>query len=100
MKATADVVTHSSQRHGPQRDEHHVARFGRTGSRVFTQQEQELARARELRRLAKAAAAAIEGDREFLDRSIEDRSRWNRSVAALRSQSAETLSACRRRRLD
>ena len=68
MKAAADVIAHAAQGHGPQGLRHHVARAGFPGARVLAQQEQQLARPRELRRVAKAAAAGIEGSLELLQR--------------------------------
>ena len=60
MEAAADVVAHPAERHRAQRRQHHVARRVVAGARVLAQQEQQLARARKLRRVAKPAAAAIE----------------------------------------
>ena len=67
MKAAADVVAHAAERHRAQRLQHHVSRRSLSRSRVFAQQEQELARPRELRRVAEPAAPGIEGRRELPD---------------------------------
>ena len=72
VESSAEVVAHPAKRHRAQRHEHHVPRFAGAGPCVLAQQEQQLARPRELRRAAEPAAPAIEGDRELFGRALED----------------------------
>ncbi len=71
MKPAADMVAHAAERHGVQRGEHHRPRRLVAGSRVLPQQKQELARARELRRVAKPPAPGIKGLPELIDGALQ-----------------------------
>jgi hypothetical protein len=83
MESTANVIPHPAQRHRTQGHEDHVTRFSRTGSRVFTQEEQQFTGPRKLRRLSEPAAPTIECDREFLDRTIESVGRRDRPMTTV-----------------
>ena len=65
MESAAEVVAHAAERHGAERRQDHVARSALAGARVLAQQEEQLARTRELRRVAEAAAARVEGALEL-----------------------------------
>ena len=68
MKAAADVIAHAVERHRPQRQHHHLARGRLAATNVFTQQEQQFARARKLRRITEPAPAGVEAFLELLKR--------------------------------
>ena len=76
MEAAADVIAHAAERHRAQRVGDHEQRRlrrepARLAPRVLAQQEQQLGRPRKLRRVAEAAAPAIERHLELLDADVE-----------------------------
>ena len=71
MEPAADMVAHAAERHRAQREQHHVPRLGVAGARVLAQQEQQLARARELRLVAESAAPGVERHLELTDTDRE-----------------------------
>jgi hypothetical protein len=78
MKAAADVIAHPAKRHRAQGLHHHGERgisrlsrrsvFAKADTLVLAQQEQQFARTRKFRRIAKAAAARVERLLELLQR--------------------------------
>src|SRR5439155_27331039 len=71
MESAADVVAHPAERHRAKRDEHHVACLDGSGPSVLAQEEQQLARPRKLRRVAKATPPRAERSGKLANAFVE-----------------------------
>ena len=71
VKTAADVVAHAAERHRLQRLRHHEGRRVVARARGLAQQEQQLARTRKLRRVAKPAARLVERLRKLRDTLLQ-----------------------------
>src|SRR5438132_11392591 len=91
MKPTADVVAHPAERHRPQRHEYHLARLGRSRSRVLAQQKQQLAWTRKLRRIAKAPPSLVKGRRKLFHAFVKRSRRGNLAPAAVIAEGSKTF---------
>ena len=71
VKTAADVVAHAAERHGLQRLRHHEGRRVVACARGLTQEKQQLARTRKLRRAPKPAARLVERLRKLRDTLLQ-----------------------------
>ena len=93
MEAAADVVAHAAERHAVKRAERNLARLVIASDAVGVQQEQQFRRAREFRRAAKAAVAAVVTLRKGRDACLERVHAGDRRLSAVARPLAERSAA-------